>query len=254
MIYTYTSGSSLLIGFSPEEDQIYVVSEKKAFQNCADYYMQTNDGQILELNVNEIGDLKEAFKNRLALTWEPTQILHKPPPPFKNFYSYQIRQQGEIPFNPDFGSIKKTITFGKYLTMVACGSSYYAAQTTEPMFKFLKCFKKFNVVDHSELEQHDINDSETVVVISQSGETKDIVKIVGGLRERKKINTVGVINTHGSSIAKMVDYPIFMNIGREYSVAPTKSFFHQVLNLTQLATEVAEQKNSAPIQVIQEIR
>ena len=37
-------------------------------------------------------------------------------------------------------------------------------------------------------------------------------------------------------------------------MAATKSFFHQVLNLIQFSTEVAEQKETAPIEVIEEIR
>jgi glucosamine 6-phosphate synthetase-like amidotransferase/phosphosugar isomerase protein len=37
-------------------------------------------------------------------------------------------------------------------------------------------------------------------------------------------------------------------------VAATKSFFHQVLNIIRFATEVAEQKKSAPTAIIEEIR
>ena len=43
-IYTSTYGSPLLIGFSVNEDQIYVVSEKIAFQWYASCYFPTNDG------------------------------------------------------------------------------------------------------------------------------------------------------------------------------------------------------------------
>jgi glucosamine 6-phosphate synthetase-like amidotransferase/phosphosugar isomerase protein len=51
----------------------------------------------------------------------------------------------------------------------------------------------------------------------------------------------------GSTIARKVDFPIYIKVGRETCVAATKSFFHQVLNLVQFTTEVAEQKKSAPI-------
>lgn len=43
-MYTYTHGSPLLIGFSHAEDQIFVVSEKLAFQHYVDWYIATNDG------------------------------------------------------------------------------------------------------------------------------------------------------------------------------------------------------------------
>ncbi len=45
-LYTYTQGSPLLIGFSRQEDQVFVVSEKLAFQDLADCYFPTNDGEI----------------------------------------------------------------------------------------------------------------------------------------------------------------------------------------------------------------
>ena len=60
-LYTYTNGSPLLIGFSPKEDQIYVVSEKIAFQTFADCYLPTNDEEIFELSVNKIPELKKRY-------------------------------------------------------------------------------------------------------------------------------------------------------------------------------------------------
>jgi|JI9StandDraft_1071089.scaffolds.fasta_scaffold33304_2 glucosamine--fructose-6-phosphate aminotransferase (isomerizing) len=246
-IYTYTNGSPLLIGFSKTEDQIYVVSERIAFQTFADYYLPTNDDEIFELSANDIPQLKEKYKLRLIKMEAPPPVLKEPPAPFKTFFSYEVRQQSNIPFEPEFDRIKDTLKFGDYLTMVACGSSFYAGQVSEPLFKALKCFKKFHVVDPAELDKHDITENETVVVISQSGETKDLIRIVDELKPMKNISTIGIINVEGSTLARKVDFPIYIKVGREICVAATKSFFHQVLNLIQFATEVAEQKNNAPL-------
>jgi len=54
-------------------------------------------------------------------------VLKKAPEPHKYFYNYEIRQQASIPFKPDFDIIKNTVKFGSYLSMIGCGSSYYAA-------------------------------------------------------------------------------------------------------------------------------
>ena len=98
--------------------------------------------------------------------------------------------------------------------MVACGSSYYAAHASEPFFKRLKCFKKFNITDPAELDEHDITNDETVVIISQSGETKDLINIVDRLKKKEKVNTIGIVNVEGSTIARKVDFPIYINVGR----------------------------------------
>ena len=51
-IYTATKGSPLLIGFSREEDEIMIVSERIAFQKHASCYFPSYDGEIYELKVS----------------------------------------------------------------------------------------------------------------------------------------------------------------------------------------------------------
>jgi len=48
----------------------------------------------------------------------------------------------------------------------------------------LKCFKKINITDPAELDEHDITEDETLVIISQSGETKDLITIVDNLKHK----------------------------------------------------------------------
>lgn len=111
-----------------------------------------------------------------------------------------------------------------------------------------------HIIDPVELDHNDITEDETVLLISQSGETKDLIQIVGDCQKKEKVNTIGIINVEGSTLARKVDFPIYIKVGREVCVAATKSFFHQVLNIIQFATEVAEKKKSAPIEEILEIR
>jgi glucosamine--fructose-6-phosphate aminotransferase (isomerizing) len=78
--------------------------------------------------------------------------------------------------------------------MIACGSSYYAALASEYSFKKLRCFKKMHIIDPVELEVSDITENETVVLISQSGETKDLINIVEECKRYKSVKTIGIIN------------------------------------------------------------
>ena len=91
-----------MIGFSKEEDQIFVVSEKIAFQWYASCYLPTNDGEILELDVKNIPLMKEKYKARLIEITNPPPVLKKAPEPYKSFYSYEISQEGTLPFQPNF--------------------------------------------------------------------------------------------------------------------------------------------------------
>ena len=204
---------------------------------------------MFELGVKGISALKERMKKEGRLQMisglDKQNVMVKQPEPYKSFYSYEIRQQGEINFNPEFKRVK-AIPFGPYLSLIACGSSNYAALASLYFFKKLKAFNKISIYDPSEMVEDDISPNETVVMISQSGETKDLINIISDCHKIEGVKTIGIINVEGSTIARKVDYPIYIKVGREVSVAATKSMFHQMLNLIMLAIEVATVKQSAP--------
>lgn len=97
-------------------------------------------------------------EGRLVMIDNNTEVLKEPPKPFERFYEYEIRQQGQIEFRPDFEKLNQ-ISFGDYLSMIACGSSYYAAMASVWYFKHLKCFKKVNIYDPVDLEPEDITEN-----------------------------------------------------------------------------------------------
>ena len=74
-----------------------------------------------------------------------------------------------------------------------------------------------------------------MVLISQSGETKDLINVISDCQKIEGVKTIGIINVEGSTIARKVDFPIYIKVGREVSVAATKSMFHQMLNLIMLS-------------------
>ena len=237
-MWTSTNGSPILVGMNDTE--VFVASESIAFKKDADCYFVTQDGEVLELEINKIAELKESMMNSKRLIniskEEKKDVQKNPPEGYKSFYSYELRQQGSIVFKPDFDHVKGTVPFGPFLSFIACGSSFHAALAANHFFKKLKTFKKINIYDPAELTEGDIVDHETVVLISQSGETKDLINVIDGCKSIEGVKTIGIINMEGSTIARKVDFPIYIKVGRETSVAATKSMFHQTLNLIMLAT------------------
>ena len=134
---------------------------------------------IRDREIESLEDLKIKLKNdgRLKVISNNDEVLKVPPKPYERFYEYEIRKQATIPFKPDFSRVK-AIPFGPYMTLLGCGSSYYAACASHHFFKLLKTFKKINIIDPVELAEDDIIPGETVAMISQSGETKDLINIV----------------------------------------------------------------------------
>ncbi len=62
--------------------------------------------------------------------------------------------------------------------------------------------------------EDDITEHETVVLISQSGETKDLINTVALCNKKKDVKTIGIINIEGSTLARKVDFPIYIKVGR----------------------------------------
>lgn len=69
-----------------------------------------------------------------------------------------------------------------------------------------------------------------VVVISQSGDTKEIVDLVQAAN-RSAVPLVGITNTVGSTLSDHTKCGVYTNAGEEYSAASTKSFTTQVVCL-----------------------
>jgi len=131
-------------------------------------------------------------------------------------------------------SIKKA----KNLYITGSGTSYNAAEITKYlMSKFAKI--KINTVIASELpfSPDDIEQNSTLVAISQSGESADVLEAV---KIAKKSNTsiLSVVNHLNSSLSQESSLVIGLNCGPEIGVAATKSFTSQLAVLYKITDKL----------------
>lgn len=70
-----------------------------------------------------------------------------------------------------------------------------------------------------------------VLAVSQSGETKDVVRAVKAAIDADTL-VMSVVNVVGSLIARTTGLGVYLNAGREHAVASTKAFVTQVTVLT----------------------
>jgi glucosamine--fructose-6-phosphate aminotransferase (isomerizing) len=85
-----------------------------------------------------------------------------------------------------------------------------------------------------------IDESNLVIIISQSGETADTL---AALRESKRLgaHTLAVVNVVGSAIAKLADQVIYTWAGPEIAVATTKAFSTQLAVIYLLTAHMARE-------------
>ena len=120
------------------------------------------------------------------------------------------------------------------MLIAACGTSYHAALMGKYIFEEL-----VRIPVRAELASEFIYCGQTpvrsrAIVITQSGETADVLKTIRRMRETGSW-VVAVTNVVGSTASRTADQIIYTRAGPEISVAATKSFIAQLMALYWLA-------------------
>jgi len=131
-----------------------------------------------------------------------------------------------------------------HLILLGCGTSYHAGLMCLNLFKKLSGFNTVQIFDGAEFESDDIpkRGSTALILLTQSGETKDLYKCLA-ISKENNLFTIGVVNVVDSLIAREVHCGVYLNAGREVAVASTKSFTSQVIVLHLIAVWFAQNRN-----------
>ncbi len=119
--------------------------------------------------------------------------------------------------------------------IVGCGTSWHAGLIGEYLFEDLARIP-VEVEYASEFRYRNpiLTREDAVIAISQSGETADTLAALE-LAKSKGALIYGVVNSVGSSIARMTDSGSYIHAGPEIGVASTKAFTGQVTLLAMMA-------------------
>jgi glucosamine--fructose-6-phosphate aminotransferase (isomerizing) len=116
----------------------------------------------------------------------------------------------------------------RQVVITACGTSRYAALVGRYLFSRI-AGQFCDVIMASEFQyfSDSIDKNTLVIAVSQSGETADVIQ--GVKRARENGATIySLVNTVGSSLARMSDRVLYLNCGPEIGVAATKTFMSQL--------------------------
>jgi len=118
------------------------------------------------------------------------------------------------------------------LHLIGCGSSYYAAMWAKVWFETIARIPT-TVTYGSEAFNLTLKDrNATDIYISQSGETKDIIRASHDAKSDSAYVVTNSVNSHlGNSVFNTID----INAGPEYGVAATKTFTMTCFRLWELA-------------------
>ncbi|MEJ5273750.1 MAG: SIS domain-containing protein, partial [Spirochaetota bacterium] len=126
--------------------------------------------------------------------------------------------------------------------VIACGTSYHAVLTGSYFFNNLTSIPLLVVNPGAFRSQYlsSLNEKDLIIVISQSGETKDLIDIIQDCKiKNKDITVVSIVNNENSRIPQeLSDYFLPILCGPEIAVAATKSFINQLLILYIIASKI----------------
>lgn len=130
------------------------------------------------------------------------------------------------------------------VTLVACGTSYYAATLARRWFQeFARVPAEVAIASEYRYESFAPPvPGEVAIVISQSGETADTIGAMEVMRARH-VPVIALVNQIGSTIAREADGTIPLMAGPEIGVASTKAFSAQLTVLAMLAIAAGQHRN-----------
>jgi len=139
------------------------------------------------------------------------------------------------------------------IIIVACGTSWHSGLIAEYLIEDLARIP-VEVEYASEFRYRNpiITEKDVVIAISQSGETADTLAALE-LANSKGALTYGIVNSVGSSIARVTDAGSYIHAGPEIGVASTKAFTGQVTVLTLMALTIAKERGTISEEYLQEL-
>ncbi|MDY3275493.1 MAG: glutamine--fructose-6-phosphate transaminase (isomerizing) [Agathobacter sp.] len=128
----------------------------------------------------------------------------------------------------------------KKIHIVACGSAYHTGVTNKYVFEGLARIPvEVDLASEFRYRNPILEGGALVIIISQSGETADSLAALRLAKERG-VQTLGIVNVVGSSIAREADKVMYTWAGPEIAVATTKAYSCQLVAQYLLALKFAQ--------------
>lgn len=136
------------------------------------------------------------------------------------------------------------------IIITACGTAYYAGMLGKYMFEnYAGIPTEVELASEFRYRNPVLNKSTAVLAVSQSGETADTLAAIN-LAKQKGNLVLGIVNTVGSSVARLTDAGVYNHIGPEIGVASTKAFTSQVAILALFALFLSKRKSQEAIKAL----
>lgn len=241
VLYALRKDSPLIIGVGENEN--FIASDVPSILKYTNKYIDIENDEIVKITKDEVTvyDKNCNIINKEISVFEgDANLVEKNG--YETYMLKEIHEEAEVIKKTSEASIDFDITKYDEIDIVACGSAYHAGLVGKYMIEKL-CNIKVNVCIASEYQydKHFYKGKTLVIAISQSGETADTKKCVN-IANEMGVDTLGIVNVKGSSIARICKHVIYTLAGPEIAVATTKAYLAQITTLILLAVKNSKEK------------
>lgn len=249
-LVVFCNGSPLYIGVG--ENGAFVASDPAAFRGQSRNYVKLDDGEVATMNADGRDiDLSKSMSTEVK---DDDDERMKSPAPYPHWFIKEVMEQPQ--------AIGRALGYGgrlfldtailgglqnEYqklknidnLVVVGSGSSFNAACYGTKLLRHMGVFTNVAALDADTTEECDFPRKADptcsgLLVISQSGETQEVVDVVR-LAQGRGVPVVSIVNIVGSTIANLTKCGVYTFAGPENSVSSTKSFTTQVVCIALVA-------------------
>ncbi|KAL7439666.1 hypothetical protein ACHAXM_007550 [Skeletonema potamos] len=242
-------GSPIYIGVG--DDGTFVASNPSAFKDYSRNFIKLGDKEVATIDIQG----RHLDLTNMVEATDDDESVPVSPAPYPHWFIKEVMEQPQ--------AIGRALCFGgrlsldtaalgglqdsvdklkdiKSILLVGVGSSFNAATYGAKLFKHAGVFANVaamdaNATDDSDFKQFTKKTPKSgLVVLSQSGETKEITDTVQ-LAQRNMVPVMSVVNEVGSTVASMTKCGVYTNAGPEYAFPSTKSFTGQVVCLALMS-------------------
>ena len=247
-LYAVRKTSPLIIAKGTNEN--YIASDVPAILKYTNKYMLLDDFEIAKISSDNI----EIYNQKLELVTKDTlEFEGTYESSMKNGYEhFMLKEIHEEPnvftdtintyLDKDFKNIPD---FSKYnnIHIVACGSAYHTGLVGKYLIEKYANIPVYVEVASEYRYKHNFYDKKTLVIlVSQSGETADTLACLKKVKE-DGIDTLGIVNVVGSSVARESKYVMYTKAGCEIAVATTKAYLAQLTVFSIITMYLTNNKN-----------
>ena len=241
VLYALRKDSPLIIGVGENEN--FIASDVPSILKYTNKYIDIENDEIVKITKDEVTVYDKNYNiiNKEISVFEgDANLVEKNG--YETYMLKEIHEEAEVIKKTSEASIDFDITKYDEIDIVACGSAYHAGLVGKYMIEKL-CNIKVNVCIASEYQydKHFYKGKTLVIAISQSGETADTKKCVN-IANDMDVDTLGIVNVKGSSIARICKHVIYTLAGPEIAVATTKAYLAQITTLILLAVKNSKEK------------